>query len=409
MRVRDLLSETGSALKANKGKSALTVLGIVIGIAAVITMTSLVGGIRDSLVGELGMNASRAIYIYPYTNTDITAEQLSTMREALSDYEYLSPSNSGSAQQIAAPTTTKKLSATISGVDNHFFDVSGLKIGQGHAFTKAEVTNGSMSVILDSDGVQKLFGSTDAKPVGQIVTLDGNEAVVAGVIEDSAVMGSGYGSSDSVNIYMPVTTVSLRFANSGAGYDDVMGLAKEGVDITQLTESTETTVAKILRIPSEQIDQSLSVSSAQSAIDQMSSFMNAFQLLAGAVASISLLVGGIGMMNMMLTNVTERTREIGVRRAIGATRRDVTAQFLAEAIAITVLGGIIGTILGYALSASVASVASGAMGGMTITPSISMQSVALAVGICVIVGVVFGYYPARRAAKCDPVEALQHQ
>lgn len=408
MKARDLIAETGSALKANKGKSALTILGIVIGITAVITMTSLVGGIRDALVSEMGMNAARAISIYPYNGAGVSDDQLAAMREQLPDYEYLSPSNYGSAQEIATPTTTEKLSASITGVDEHYFDVSGLKIAQGRAFTQGESAEGSMSVILDSQAVQKLFSSADANPVGKIVTLDGTEATVVGVVENSALMGGG-GGNGSLNIYMPVSAVSLRFASSGTGYQQIFGLAKQGVDVAKLTEQSKTTAARILRIPADQIDQELSVSNAQSVIDQMSSFMGAFQLLAGAVAGISLLVGGIDIMNMMLTNVTERIREIGLRRALGATRHDVTAQFLAEAIAITVMGGLIGTVLGYGLSMSLSGLVGGMVGGMAIAPSASAQSVMLAVGICIAVGVLFGYYPARRAARLDPVDALRHQ
>ena len=155
----------------------------------------------------------------------------------------------------------------------------------------------------------------------------------------------------------------------------------------------------------------------KSMIDQMNQFMGSFQLIISSVAGISLLVGGIGIMNMMLTNVTERIREIGVRRALGATRRDITLQFLAESAVICVSGGIIGTVFGYlisyglALGASSIGIAQGFGGaeGMAIAPAINLQTILLAVGISMAIGLVFGFYPARRAARLDPVECLRYQ
>ena len=155
--------------------------------------------------------------------------------------------------------------------------------------------------------------------------------------------------------------------------------------------------------------------SMKSSIDSLNSFMMSFQLIMGAVAGISLLVGGIGIMNMMLTNVTERIREIGIRRALGATRRDITAQFLTESAALCVTGGIIGTIAGFAIAWALATVASSmdltsSMGTSgAITPLIAPQTILLAVGLSVGIGLIFGYYPARRAAKLDPVECLRYQ
>ena len=409
MRARDLLAETGSALRANKGKSALTILGIVIGITAVITMTSLVGGIRDSLMGELGMNAARTIYISSYTG-GITDEQIDVMGKELPGYEYLSPVDYGWAESVTSTESTEKASASISGVDEHYFDFADLDFDQGRAFTAAENEDGAMSVILDTQGVRKLFGSSTAQAVGKTITLDGAEATVVGVV--TATGGSGMGGDDgtTISVYMPVKTVQSRFAMGMGGYSQVIGLAKDGVDVNALADQTETTLARLMNVKDDEIDENMYVFTLKSEMDSLNSFMSAFQMLAGAVAGISLLVGGIGIMNMMLTNVTERIREIGLRRALGATRRDVTAQFLSESIVITVLGGLIGTLLGYGLSFALSGLVSGMVStGMTIRPSISAQSVALAVGICIAVGVVFGYYPSRRASRLDPVEALRHQ
>lgn len=198
-----------------------------------------------------------------------------------------------------------------------------------------------------------------------------------------------------------------------------MGLAREGADIEALEQETKTQLSKVKRIADEDVEDCVYVYSLKSSIDQFNTFMMSFQVMIGSVAGISLLVGGIGIMNMMLTNVTERIREIGVRRALGASRRDITLQFLAESSTLCIAGGIIGTILGYlvawglafaitALGIDLTAVTGGA-GGTTFTPAIEPAAIAIAVGISIFIGVVFGHYPARRAAKLDPVECLRYQ
>lgn len=184
-----------------------------------------------------------------------------------------------------------------------------------------------------------------------------------------------------------------------------------------LVEKTKTQVARIQHIADEDIEDMIYVYSMKESIEALDNFMNSFALIAGSIASISLLVGGIGIMNMMLTNVTERIREIGLRRALGATRTDITAQFLAESIAISLAGGVIGIIAGHAGSWALALIASstglvaeiGGSGGAMLVPAISLSAVGFATGVCVFIGLVFGYYPARRAARLDPVEALRYQ
>ena len=193
---------------------------------------------------------------------------------------------------------------------------------------------------------------------------------------------------------------------------------REGVDVEGAVSEIKAALAKAQRVPEDEIDNYIWVYSMKAQIDALKSFTMAFQLITGAVAGISLLVGGIGIMNMMLTNVTERIREIGVRRALGARGRDITRQFLMESIAICVLGGIIGTVMGYLVAWGIAIVVtnmgllqslSANGGSVTFAPAFSFVTVALAVGISVAIGVLFGFYPARRAARLDPVECLRYQ
>ena len=183
----------------------------------------------------------------------------------------------------------------------------------------------------------------------------------------------------------------------------------------ELCQNLQGKIFSMLNISGQEAEDEVSVTSMKSAIDSMNQYMGSFSLIMGAVAGISLLVGGIGIMNMMLTNVTERIREIGIRRALGATRRDITSQFLAESAALCVSGGIIGIVLGYllawilALLAANSSVLESFGSTGAITPSFSLATVIFAFAVSVGIGIIFGYYPARRASKLDPVECLRYQ
>ena len=197
--------------------------------------------------------------------------------------------------------------------------------------------------------------------------------------------------------------------------DSLAGMAREGEDIDSLVTKTKDFLASYYHMSDEDVENGLFVSSMKSMIDSFNSVMFTFQLLMTSVASISLVVGGIGIMNMMLTNVTERIREIGLRKALGARRSDITRQFLLESVCLTLAGGAIGIVLGYlgafALGGVATSLLASGDSGMslTVTPVIEPMAVLGATGICVLIGVVFGYYPARRAAKLDPVESLHYQ
>ncbi len=413
MRAIDLGYETFSAILTNRVRSLLTILGIVIGIAAVIAMTSLIDGIRASIVGQLGLNSARAVSItcWPPNNRSLELDDVEDMaRDLAGDYDFISGYTYAYSNASTSAASTDQLE--ILACDEKYFEAQGLKTATGRFFTAAENDDSAMVAVLEKSAVKALFGSEKAEAVGKTVRIGGDNYTVVGTTEAS----TSYGGAVCL-AYLPYSTAKVRIIGQGDGRGlQIFGYAREGQDIYQVAARTDSYLRTKYNIaPADEdaggnsIDGYCSVSTVQSMIDSLESTMSSFRLMALAVASISLLVGGIGIMNMMLTNVTERIREIGLRKALGAKRGDITAQFLLESIAICLVGGVFGMALGFGGAWALAGAVGSGLGYADFAPVITLQTALTAAAICCGIGVLFGYYPARRAARLDPVEALRYQ
>ena len=405
MSTRDLVQEALHSLEANKGRSLLTILGIVIGIASVIAMTSLIGGIQNSLVNSLGLNAARMVEIY--SSQELTDSDVEKLRKMVPQIEQIGIVDSAYSEYKVGD---KSYTVMAQGVDSDMLDAVGAsKLVAGRTYNDIESNSGARVALISRGGAEQLYGGNEQDALGKTIKVSSGEVQIVGVID------GGNDSMGSLSLYMPRATIAELFGDDNPSFPSVTALAVEGTDIDELCKTIESKVRSMKGISEDDEYESVMVSSMKSAIDALNSFMGAFSLIMGAVASISLLVGGIGIMNMMLTNVTERIREIGIRRALGASRRDITAQFLAESSALCITGGLLGVLIGYLLAWGLAIFAagSGVLGELgasgTITPSFSVTTVLLAFAVSVGIGVIFGFYPARRAAKLDPVECLRYQ
>ena len=405
MSIRDLIREALHSLESNKGRSLLTILGIVIGIASVIAMTSLIGGIQNGLINSLGLNAARMIQIYSSEN--LTDSDIEKLRKTIPQIEQIGIIDNAYTDYQKGDTTYN--------VSTEGMDISVLKIKGydeplcGRSYTEAEAKTGARVAMISRNGAEQLFGQNMEDALGKTIKVSSGEVRIIGVVDNGAE------SLGSLSLIIPRATIAALFTDSNSVFPNVTALAREDADIDELCNTIKTKIQEFKGLSGNDESGDVMVSSMKSAIDAMNSFMGSFSLIMGAVAGISLLVGGIGIMNMMLTNVTERIREIGIRRALGASRRDITAQFLAESSALCITGGILGVVIGYLLAWALTLFAAnsgilnelGANGG--IAPSFSITTVLLAFAVSVGIGVIFGFYPARRAAKLDPVECLRYQ
>jgi len=405
--MQDLFQETYSALFVNKARSGLTILGIVIGIGSVIAMVSVGQGATGSIQSSIEALGSNLIMVMPgFQRTagfqasagrgsaqTLVLEDAEAIQNELSSVKNVAPITSGRYQITAKGANTN---TQISGVTAVYSDVRNLQVDLGSFISEQNVSNLSKVAVLGPTTRDDLFGE-NANPIGQTIRIKGIEFKIIGITEAKG--GTGFGSQDDM-IYIPLSTAQ-RYLTGSKSVSTINVQAINQGSMTILQEQ----ITSLLLSRHNIIDSTLadfSIMNQADIISSASSITNTLTILLGSIAGISLIVGGIGIMNMMLTTVTERTREIGLRKAIGAKKKDISAQFLTEAIMLTFIGGIIGVVLGWLISLAISH-----FGG--ITTKISLFSVLLAVGVSGFIGIVFGYYPARRAAKLNPIEALRYE
>lgn len=406
MILSDLIEEVYISLMSNKSRSGLTILGIVIGIASVITMVSVGQGATADIQSNIESLGSNLLVVSPGAQravgtvvrggnnaTTLIIADAEAMKNQVSNLNYVAPLMSSRQQVIYKGNNTN---TNIYGIDNEYQNIKSLKVSSGSFFSQIQIDNKSKVAVLGPTTSETLFGE-GIDPVGLKIKINGIQFTVIGVTEAKG--GTGMNNTDDV-IYVPIT-VTQHYITGSTSLSSISIEVSDSKYMNQASQEIKELLLSRHRITDETLADFTIMNQAE-VMETMSSISGTLTLLLGAIAGISLLVGGIGIMNMMLTTVTERTREIGLRKSLGARRRDISIQFLFESVALTFIGGVVGIILGIVASHLVSYF------GNT-TTVVTMASVFLAFFVSAGIGIIFGYYPAQRASKLSPIEALRYE
>ena len=412
MNYQNLFKIAIRAIAANKMRSFLTALGIIIGIAAVITMLAIGQGSKASIKANIAEMGSNMIMISPGADMRGGVRQDASSMETLKQADYqsikedcnyinaISPTVNSSGQWIYGNNNTQ---SSIYGVNQDYLSIRQLKVADGEMFTDTDIKAAAKVCILGQTVVDYLFPD-GSDPIGKVVRFNSIPFRVVGVLQKKGYNSMGMDQDDLV--LAPYTTVMKRIlAQTYLGGIICSAITEEASQPAQdqiseilrhnhkLKDATETTEAD---------EDDFNIRSQEEISSMMNSTMSTITILLGSVAGISLLVGGIGIMNIMYVSVTERTREIGLRMSVGARGIDILNQFLIEAILLSVTGGIIGVILGVSLSLSLNAF-------LHIATQIEPWSIIMSFAVCTFTGVFFGWYPAKKAARLDPIEAIRYE
>jgi len=404
------IKEAVQSLSANKMRSLLTILGIVIGVASVIALLSIGEGAGSSITGEIESIGTNVIYILNGNDAEeVTNPKGLTLRDAealetsgrASEIVYVAPLFTGNSE---ISHSNNSVNSAILGSTPDYQYVQNLTIAEGEFITDSQVEGRSAVVVLGPEIAEKLLGRRTGI-VGNTIRIGGYPYRIVGVAEAKG--GSAFNNPDN-NVYIPISTAQARLPRGGTR-DQVQYILVSVSEAENADKAIEQ-ISDVLRMThriTPRSPEDFTILNQQDFLAVAESVTNVLTIFLGGIGAISLLVGGIGIMNIMLVSVTERTKEIGLRKALGARKKDILVQFLTESVLLSLIGGLFGIVLGWAISLVVNQIA--IQSGTILDVSLTLNSVLLATFFSAAVGIFFGYYPANRAASLAPVEALRYE
>ena len=400
-----LLEVVKLSLKAiwrNRLRSFLTVLGIVIGVGAVIAMVTIGNGTTQKITADLNKLGSNLLFVSPgqfgpgrasSEAKPFNMRDVAAMRDQLAGVKAVAPVAQKSLTIVSGPDSR---ATVVTGTDNDYFITQAWDFSEGRQFHESEIRGGRAACVIGETVHEKLFGRAGA--AGRSIRVGKVSCEVIGVLAPKG--QSSFGSDQDDTVIMPIRTFHRRIAGN-TDIARILVSARDGIETVKVQVDIERMLRERRNITAGEEDD-FSVRDMKQIVQATAGATAMLTGLLGAVAAVSLLVGGIGIMNIMLVSVTERTREIGIRLAIGALERQVLTQFLVEAVVLSLFGGLIGVLLGLGLALAATS-------GMKVPFEIDPGIIAIAFVFSALVGIVFGYFPARRAAHLNPIEALRHE
>ena len=406
------------SLTSNKMRSALTMLGIIIGVGAVIALMSVGEGAQASVTAQIRSMGTNLLFVTPGATTTggvrsaagsaptLTSEDAQAIADSVSNVTGVAPEQGFFGQVIAGGNN---VNTRITGVTPEYEDVRNWHVTDGQFISQQDVDGRSLVALLGSNVAAELF--PDGNAVGQQISIafGGNRRLtfrVTGVLESKGAQAMG---NQDDTLLMPLTTLQQKVmaqrTSQGGHNVSTINVALSSDD-PQVMNSVVQQIGDLLRQRHKVVQDDFTIRSQDDMLATASSILGVMTLLLGAIAGISLVVGGIGIMNIMLVSVTERTREIGIRKAIGAKRSDILTQFLVESVVVSVVGGIVGILIGLGVSRLLSGMD---FNGQKMQTAVSLSAILMAFGVSTAIGVFFGIYPANRAASLNPIEALRYE